>query len=133
MKKLILIFVVIVLTMSCENNDNTCDCNDPLEDLAWLNELKSSFTNCTCQMAIFQATYNNQTVFYAIMNDPLCNSNGSTVLLDCSGNSIKVYESPLGDTFSNEVTDRKELYTCKFNNFTGTCPRTIDSRPSRLH
>lgn len=113
MKKLILIFVVIVLTMSCEKNDNTCDCKDPLEDLAWLNELKSSFTNCTCQMSIFQATYNNQTVFYAIMNDPLCNSNGSTVLSDCNGNSIKVYESPLGDTFSNEVTDRKELYTCK--------------------
>ena len=113
MKKLISVFAAIVLIMSCEKHDNTCGCDDPLEELAWLNELKASFTNCTCQMAIFQATYNKQTVFYAIMNDPVCNSYGLLVLFDCNGNSIKAYEPPLGDTFSNEVTDRKELYTCK--------------------
>ena len=113
MKKLILIFAAIVLIMSCEKHDNTCDCDDPLEDLAFLSEIKSSFTNCTCQMAIFQATYNKQTVFYATMNDPVCDGYYPIVLLDCNGNSLKVYEPPLGDTFSSEVTDRKELYTCK--------------------
>jgi hypothetical protein len=113
MKKLVLIFAAIVLIMSCEKHDNTCGCDDPLQDLAWLNELKSSITNCSCQVSIFQATYNKETVFYAIMNDPLCNSFGQIVLLDCEGNSLKVYELPLGDTFSNEVTDPKVLYTCK--------------------
>jgi hypothetical protein len=113
MKKLFAIFVTIFLIISCEKDDNTCGCDDPMEDLAWLSELKSSFTNCSCQMAIFKATYNKQTVFYSIMNDPLCNSFGLIVISDCNGNSIKVYESPLGETFSNEVTDRKELYTCK--------------------
>lgn len=113
MKKLIPIFAAIALVMSCEKHDNTCGCDDPLVELAWLNELKSSFTNCSCQIAIFQAIYNKQTVFYPIMNDPFCNSYGPIVLFDCNGNSLKVYEPPLGDTFSNEVTDRKELYTCK--------------------
>jgi hypothetical protein len=113
MKKLILIFIAFILIMSCEKHDNTCDCDDPLEDLAWLNELKSSFTNCTCQMSIIQATYNKQTVFYSIMNDPECDGYDQIVLLDCNGNSIKVYEPPIGDTFNNEVTARKVLYTCK--------------------
>jgi hypothetical protein len=113
MKNLILIFATIVLIMSCEKHDNTCKCDNPLDDLAWLKELKSSFTNCTCRMAIIQATYNEQTVFYSTMNDPLCDGFYPINLLDCNGNSIKVYEPTLGENFGNEVTDLKELYYCK--------------------
>lgn len=99
--------------MSCEKQDNTCNCNDPLEDLAWLKELKSSYTNCACNVALVQARYNKQTVFYATMNDPVCDGYFPIVLLDCDGNTVKVYEPPLGDTFSNEVTHPKVLYNCK--------------------
>jgi hypothetical protein len=113
MKKSVLIFTALVLILSCEKFDNTCNCNNPMEDLEWLKDLKSSFTNCTCRMAIIQAKYNKQTVFYATMNDPLCNGYYPIVLHDCNGAFIKVYEPPLGETFSSEVTDRKELYFCK--------------------
>ena len=113
MKKLVLVFVAIVLITSCEKYDNTCNCGNPLEDLAWLKEIKSSFTNCTCRMAIIQATYNKQTVFYTTMNDPLCDGYFPIVLKDCNGTSVKVYEPPLGETFGKEVTDQKELYSCK--------------------
>ena len=109
-----MICAALVLMMSCEKSDNTCNCNDPLEDLAWLKELKSSefFSICTCRMHITQATYNKQTVFYAGMNDPACDGYGAIVLLNCNGDSIKRYEPPILETFTNEVTDRKEIYVC---------------------
>jgi len=107
-----MICAALVLIMSCEKSDNTCNCNDPLEDLAWLKEIKSSFTNCNCRMSIVQASYNKQTVFYATMSDPACDGYTPVILLNCNGNSIKRYEPPLGETFTREVTDRKEIYFC---------------------
>ena len=62
MKKLSFIIFSLVLLLSCEKNDNTCNCNDPLKDLSWLKDIQTSFTNCSCEMSIIQATYNNQTV-----------------------------------------------------------------------
>lgn len=112
MKKTFL-FIALILVMSCEKEDNTCNCDNPLEDLEWLKELKSSFTNCTCRMAIFQATYNKQTVFYSVMNDPLCDGYYPVAIRDCNGDVLKVYEPSLGETFSNEVTDREEIFFCK--------------------
>jgi hypothetical protein len=113
MKKTSFIFLFIILFFSCEKYDNTCDCKDPLEDLAWLKELKNSMTNCSCRLSIIQATYHKQTVFYSIMNDPLCNSLGAIILWDCNGNSITSYEPPIGETLSSEVKDTKVIYTCK--------------------
>jgi hypothetical protein len=113
MKRLIQVFSIIVQIMSCEKFENTCKCDNPLEDLSWLKDLKSSFTNCNCRMSIIQATYNTQTVFYPIMNDPVCDGYFPVSLIDCNGNHIKTYEPPLGETFGKEVTNRKEIYTCK--------------------
>jgi hypothetical protein len=112
MKRLSIIFVFLVLLLSCEKNDNTCNCNDPITDLAWLKELKNSFTNCFCEMSIIQATYNNQTVFYVAMTDPLCDGIQNIELLDCKGDSIKTYE-PGDQAAYNEITNRKVLYRCK--------------------
>jgi hypothetical protein len=115
MKKLIIIIGFLILLLSCEKNDKTCNCNDPLKDLVWLQELKTSLTNCTCEMSVIQATYNNQTVFYTAMTDPLCNSNIQTyILYDCTGNTIKSYQS--GDqAMDGKVTNLKVLYRCKTN------------------
>ncbi|HLN20487.1 MAG TPA: hypothetical protein VK213_05320 [Bacteroidales bacterium] len=113
MKNCIIIFSALILIMSCEKYDNTCNCDNPLEDLPWLKDLKSSFTNCTCQISIFQATYNKKTVFYAALTDPLCNSYYPVVIRDCKGDTLKVYEPSLGTDFNNEVTDRKLIFNCK--------------------
>ena len=73
MKKHIIIIGLLVLLLGCEKSVKTCNFNDPLKDLPWLQELKTSFTNCSCEMSIIQATYNKQTVFYSAMTDPICN------------------------------------------------------------
>ena len=112
MKKLSFIFIVLIFLLSCEKNDNTCNCNDPLKDLAWLKELKNSLTNCSCEMSIIQATYNKQTVFYQAMTDPLCDGIFPIVLLDCNGATVKSYESA-NQVTGNEISDRKTLYRCK--------------------
>ena len=113
MKKLSFIIVFLVLLLSCEKDHKTCNCNDPLKDLAWLQALKTSLTNCSCEMSIIQAAYNNQTVFYTAMTDPLCNSNFQTyILFDCNGNTVKTYQS--GDqAMDGKVTNPKVLYRCK--------------------
>ena len=112
MKPLRIILVSLILLFSCEKNDNICNCNDPLNDLVWLKELKNSFTNCTCEMSVIQAYYKNQIVFYTEMTDPLCDGFQNLVLLDCKGNVAKSYES--GDqSMNSEVMGRNVLYRCK--------------------
>jgi hypothetical protein len=113
MKKLSFIIVLLIFLLSCEKDDNTCNSNDPLKDLAWLHELTTTFTNCSCEMSIIQATYNRQTVFYTAMTDPLCNGNIQTyVLFDCTGNAVKSYQS--GDqAMEGKVTNLKVIYRCK--------------------
>ena len=112
MKKLSFIFLFLILFLSCEKKENTCNCDNPLEDLAWLKELKAGFVNCSCQVSIIQATYHKQTVFYSIMNDPLCNSYELINIIDCSGTAVKTY-TLTDQTFNDEVTGRKTIYTCK--------------------
>jgi hypothetical protein len=112
MKKLSFLLVLMVLLLNCEKNDNTCNCNDPINDLAWLKDVKNSFTNCTCEMSVIQATFNKQTVFYTAMTDPLCDGVGVYIIFDCKGDSIKSYTSGV-QTFYDEVTNRKILYRCK--------------------
>jgi len=112
MNKSLLIFLVLLFFLSCEKTEKVTTCNTPVEELKWLNELKSSFTDCTCQVTIFQAVYHQQTVFYWLMNDPLCDGYQQIGLLDCSGTIIKTYD--IGDeSLANEVTERKTIYTCK--------------------
>jgi hypothetical protein len=113
MRKLTLILAAFVIIISCEKNDSPCNCNNPLEDLSWLKDLSNSFTNCYCRMAIVQAKYKKQTVFYSIMNDPVCDGNFYVALRDCNGSIIKDYDYSQYELFFNEVTDRKELFFCK--------------------
>ena len=40
MKKLSLVLILLVLLLSCEKKDTTCNCDNPLEELSWLKELR---------------------------------------------------------------------------------------------
>ena len=112
MKKLFVIAGFIILFLGCEKKDNVCNCKDPLNDLSWLKELKSSLTECSCEISIIQATYNDQTVFYQAMTDPLCDGVYPVVLLDCNGNTVKSFES-ISQVPDNAITNVKAIYRCK--------------------
>jgi hypothetical protein len=112
MKKILPVFLVLLFALSCEKTEKVVPCGTPVEDLQWLNDVKASFTNCTCQISVFQAVYLKQTVFYWLMNDPLCDGYQQIYLYDCAGTIIKTY-TQLDQTFGNEVTDRNIIYTCK--------------------
>jgi hypothetical protein len=112
MKHILVISVFLVLLFSCEKDLNTCDSENPLEEIAWLSDLKASITNCTCEVSIFQAKYNKGTVFYVAITDPVCNSIFNADLRDCSGNIVKNYPNA-DETFEREVTERKVIYRCK--------------------
>jgi len=110
-KKTILIFTLLVLILSCEKPDNTCNCNNPLSDLTWLRDLKDSMVNCHCEISIIQASYMKQTVFYLGMTDPLCDGIFYVELFNCKGVIVKSYTN--FNEFDNEVIYEKVLYRCK--------------------
>lgn len=112
MKQITIISLFLVLLMSCEKNLSPCDSENPLEEIAWLNDLKASITNCTCEVSIIQAKYNKGTVFYVAITDPVCNSIFNANLMDCSGNIVKNYPNA-DETFQREVTERRVIYRCK--------------------
>ena len=112
-------FIVLagLLMMGCERNQTlnktTCGSDDPLHDYAFLQDLKNSFTNCSCEMSIIQATYKDQTVFFAAMTDALCNGIQGYALLNCDGEVVKTYTSENMQDYAEEVTNRKVIYSCK--------------------
>jgi hypothetical protein len=112
MKRIIIVFIFFTLIIGCEKNEKTCNSENPIEELGWLKELKSSFTNCICEMSIIQATYREQTVFYSSMTDPLCDGYYPVILLDCNGTQVKTYE-PNDPALATEISNREVLYRCK--------------------
>jgi len=117
MKKLLLIFLPMLFVAGCvkdvKDTSSTCDLNDPIEELAWLKEVKNSLINCTCEMSIIQATYNDQTVFYVAMTDPLCDGIQAVSLLDCEGKVVTNLTNNEYLGLKDSLTNIKILYRCK--------------------
>ncbi|PQJ80026.1 DUF6970 domain-containing protein [Polaribacter porphyrae] len=84
MKTFLMFFSVIFLT-SCPANtafiESDCNVEVPIEDLAWLKEIKTSFEQSTSvsKKKIIQYDYKNETVFLINSCD------------DCSDNLVTVY------------------------------------------
>jgi hypothetical protein len=115
MKHIYFVVMLSLILISCEKDGDSipeCNIQDPIEELDWLKEMKNSLTNCTCQVSIVQGTYRRKTVYYLIMNDPLCNSVFGVTILDCHGDEVKKYG--VGDemAFNREVDLVDFLYTC---------------------
>ena len=117
MKKTFILFITIFFAASCGKDENTskstCDLTNPIEELSWLKEMKNTMTNCSCEMSIVQATYNNQTVFYTMMIDPLCDGVQTIILYDCEGKIEKTIANSEISSYKAEETNMKVLYRCK--------------------
>ena len=90
-----------------------CNPENPFE-MPWMQEWISELQHCVCTISIFQAEFNDETVFWQLMNDPLCQSVISNVpVVNCLGNEIMVLEDYQDWVDFNEgITDRKIIYVC---------------------
>lgn len=117
MKKLSFILLFLLVSAACSRNekDNTAELklSNPTEELAWLKEIKTSLTNCTCEMSIIQAEYDGQTVFYIAMTDPLCDGIQSVVLYDSNGKPVKTLTNDEYISAGDKLSNKKILYRCK--------------------
>ena len=116
MKRLAIIVVALLLFISCsKENDQKQICNlaDPINELPWLKEIKSSLTNCTSEVSIVQATYQSQTVFYTAITDPLFDGIQSYTLLNCEGKVVEIINADNMQNFLANISDVKNLYRCQ--------------------
>ncbi|NQU84905.1 MAG: hypothetical protein HQ541_04020 [Mariniphaga sp.] len=70
--------------------------------------------NCPCRISVFQADFSGETVFWQLMNDPLCQSVINHVeIYYCKGEAIKVLEN-YDDwvVFNQNVSNLKIIYSC---------------------
>lgn len=116
MKKIILLLTMILFILNCCTYDKLtkteCNSDDPIEDFAWLKEMKNSLTNCSCEISIIQGTYNNQTVFFTALTDALCDGIDIPTLFDCEGKVVRTFTSNDYRDFYDHVTRDKVLYRC---------------------
>ena len=112
---------IAVLHFGCEdantnadiNNhfENACSSQDPLVDVEWLQEIKSSLT---VYESIVQGKYLSETVFYVITICPNCSMLPPTpTLYDCSGTIIK--------KFNDNGSDQDELKKLKVERVLYSC------------
>ena len=127
MKKFILFALFFSVTIiSCTNNDNeviadsqleaqnACTADKPLE-LEWMQDLIAEL-NCgeyACKVAILKSEYEDETVFYTLVNDPRCNSVGVKHLYNCFGKKVKDFTDEESRAFSNNVErEIEEIFSC---------------------
>ena len=115
MKHLLSLFFIGMLLLSCnkENEITECGVANPLEDLAWLADLKDPCEEDEiCSTSISQAIYNGETVFYAFLAGPLCDPAFRVVLFDCEGDTVKIYQEEDLELFTEEIESDSIIYSC---------------------
>lgn len=111
---LILISIAFLFSCDCDSEEPkpiTCKTNPSIDDTPWLTTLKNSITNCSCKTSILKGTYKaSQTVYFILINDPLCNGGGTVNLFNCSGDIIAIIEL---SEFTEQVEIDTTLFSCK--------------------
>lgn len=119
LSQLMVLLTMVSIFMACENTESVPDCNyaDPLKELSWLREYAAESADCSCQISLMQGVYSSpgkqETVFFKLVNDPLCDVVFGTVLFSCEGETIKAYGVNDMEQFNSEVTIDKTLHVCK--------------------
>ena len=119
MKFKVAILFLMIFVSGCrkgEINSDRCNPENPLE-MQWMADWVGELHHCTCIISIFQAEFNGETVFWALMNDPLCQSVITDIeVYNCFGEQILTLNNYEDWTvFNSEVTDLKIIYACPKN------------------
>ncbi|WP_417886985.1 hypothetical protein [Zunongwangia sp.] len=103
-----------LLFFACSSDDdNSNTCNGTI-DPQFFAELKESITSCSCETSILKGTYNNETVYYKAITDPLCYTQTHYFFYDCKGNLIKELSNEESNEYDQENNRTNEiLYTCE--------------------
>ncbi len=94
------LFLMFLIIASCQNGniiqELPCGVNDPLNELSWLLDIKTSFEQSAAPVKrkIYQYTYNANTVF--LIDACLGCSDSIQTIYDCSGTSICEFGGILG-------------------------------------
>ncbi len=119
MKFKVVILFFLLIASGCQKKETVstrCNPENPLE-MQWMADWVNELQHCTCTVSIFQAEFNGKTIFWPLMNDPLCQSVIKDVpVYDCLGEEILVlnsYEDWLA--FNEQVANRKIIYACSKN------------------
>lgn len=108
--------IISLLLCACEKQHKPegCNADNPLQ-MKWLADRVLELQNCVCMVSVFQAEYKGKTVFWQLMNDPLCQGVIANVsVFDCFGEEILVLENfDNWVDFTSEVNDMKIIYSCK--------------------
>ena len=83
--------------------------------MAWLADWVFDLQNCVCTVSVFQAEYEGETVFWQLMNDPLCQGVIKNIpVFNCLGEEILVLEDfESWSNFSSNVSEIRVIYSCK--------------------
>jgi hypothetical protein len=105
------IFIFLLLVFSCEKDilsDNTCNVDNPLEQLDWLKDTVQNIGQSNPEWAkyylISMAKYKGETVFIESNCNPLANS--VFPVLNCSGELLGV----LGEIPMESLSDRNVIW-----------------------
>jgi len=113
MKIITSILILLLGFSACDTHKNTmanCDSKKPLEDLAWLKEIKESLKDSDVGKTIYQATYNKQIVYYLMVTDPRVRLAFGATLWDCEGKVVREFKSGEYEEFNTQVLNKIDLY-----------------------
>ncbi|SHF88691.1 hypothetical protein SAMN05444483_103105 [Salegentibacter echinorum] len=127
MKKITIIALLLSVTLSsCSENDNdlvanskqdlenACTATNPLE-VKWMQDLITEL-NCgeyACKVSILKSEYEEETVFYIQMTDPLCNGVDEIILYNCTGKKLKEFTIEESWEFINSPGRQvEEMFSC---------------------
>jgi len=117
MKPSFILIIILFILFSCKKTEketrNASLSSNPIEDVIWLKELKSSLTDCNCERSIIQGSYNGQTVYFVASTDELCNGIDTPTLYDNFGTIVKIFTMADYREFYILVSRDKVLYRCK--------------------
>ncbi len=112
-----LIALSLLLMSGCRKDvapQSACAATDPLS-VSWVQALTKPLVSCSCTVTLFQGTYKGQTVYFTMMNDPLCDGVFLVKLLDCHGKLVTTFGPDIKgqNDFALEVHTDNTLYSCR--------------------